>query len=57
MNRSRPPHAAALVRWLAGNRDVVFPAGTYAMRRFHNANVAPAPVTGLAPIVAPAPSG
>ncbi len=31
----------ALQSWRAGNRTVVFPAGTYAMRVFHSANVAP----------------
>jgi putative transposase len=30
----------ALRRWRAGDRFVVFPAGTYAMRVFHGANVA-----------------
>lgn len=31
----------ALEAWRAGNRTVMFPAGTYAMRVFHSANVAP----------------
>lgn len=36
-------HADALRRWVAGDRNVVFPFGTYWMRVFHRANCAPAP--------------
>lgn len=31
----RERYAAARERWLAGDRDVVWPAGTYAMKRWH----------------------
>ena len=34
-------HAEALRAWCAGQRDVIFPPGTYAMRVIHNARVAP----------------
>lgn len=37
-------YAEALERWRAGDRDVVFPHGTYKMRVVHNVEVAPAPV-------------
>ena len=33
-------HAAALRTWSAGDRMIVFPAGTYAMRVLHGAQVA-----------------
>lgn len=36
----RTAYRAALERWRAGVRDVVFPAGTWAMRVFHRAAVA-----------------
>lgn len=35
-------YGAARERWCAGERDVVFPAGTYALRVFHRARVAEA---------------
>jgi putative transposase len=37
----RTKYRKALMKWRAGDRSVVFPAGTYAMRVFHGANVAP----------------
>jgi hypothetical protein len=37
----RADHREAKVRWIAGERDVVFPAGTYWMRVHHAARVAP----------------
>ena len=37
----RADHRAAKARWIAGERDVVFPAGTYWMRVHHRAAVAP----------------
>ncbi|MCZ7681754.1 MAG: hypothetical protein M5U28_24355 [Sandaracinaceae bacterium] len=37
----RADHRAAKARWRAGDRDVVFPAGTYWMRVHHDAAVAP----------------
>lgn len=39
----RAVYADRLTRWCAGDRDVVFPHGTYKMRVLHNANVAPPP--------------
>jgi putative transposase len=36
-------YAAALERWRAGDRDVMFPYGTYKMRVLHNANIEPRP--------------
>lgn len=36
----RAAHRAAKERWIAGNRDVVFPPGTYWMRVHHGARVA-----------------
>ena len=36
----RAAHRAAKERWIAGDRDVVFPAGTYWMRVHHGARVA-----------------
>ena len=36
-------HAMALKEWVAGNRSVVFPFGTYWMGVFHRARCAPAP--------------
>lgn len=36
-------YASARERWLAGERDVVWPAGTYAMRRWHNVRCADPP--------------
>jgi hypothetical protein len=36
-------HALALRDWINGNREVVFPFGTYLMRVFHRARCAPAP--------------
>jgi putative transposase len=36
-------HAASWLRWKAGERDVVFPFGTYAMRVYHGAACAQAP--------------
>jgi putative transposase len=36
-------YAECLRRWRAGNREVVFPYGTYAMRVFHGARCAQAP--------------
>jgi hypothetical protein len=38
-------YAECLRRWRAGNREVVFPYGTYAMRVFHGARCAQAPPT------------
>ncbi len=35
-------HRAARRRWLADDRDVVWPVGTYQMRRVHNVRCAPA---------------
>ena len=35
-----PRHRAAKERWIAGDRDVVFPAGTHRMRVHHGARVA-----------------
>ena len=37
----RLAYAEAYLRWRLGNHDVVFPAGTYAMRKYHGASVAP----------------
>jgi len=37
----RAAHREAKARWIAGDRDVVFPAGTYWMRVHHRARVAP----------------
>ena len=37
----RERYAAARERWLAGERDVEWPAGTYAMKRRHNVPCAP----------------
>ena len=37
----RQAYAHALYAWRAGVRDVVFPAGTYLMRRLHGARTAP----------------
>ncbi len=37
----RQDYAVALAAWRAGNRAVVFPAGTYLMRLLHGANCAP----------------
>jgi putative transposase len=37
----RASYRKALAAWRAGDRTVVFPAGTYGMRVFHGANVAP----------------
>ena len=37
----RLAYAEAYLRWRLGNYDIVFPAGTYAMRKYHGANVAP----------------
>jgi putative transposase len=37
----RAAHAEAKARWCRGERDVVFPAGTYWMRVHHQARVAP----------------
>ncbi|HEY8427545.1 MAG TPA: hypothetical protein VIL20_04190 [Sandaracinaceae bacterium] len=39
----RAAHALAKARWIAGDRDVVFPAGTFWMRVHHRARVAPFP--------------
>jgi hypothetical protein len=36
-------YSSALVRWRGGDRDVVFPAGTYLMRVLHGARCAAAP--------------
>ena len=36
----RAAHRAAKERWIAGDRDVVFPGGTYWMRVHHGARVA-----------------
>jgi putative transposase len=36
----RTAYREALMKWRAGDRSVEFPAGTYAMRVFHGANVA-----------------
>ncbi|HMY16774.1 MAG TPA: transposase [Polyangium sp.] len=36
----RVAYRNALLAWRAGNRTVEFPAGTYAMREFHRANIA-----------------
>lgn len=36
----RVAYRTALLAWRAGNRTVEFPAGTYAMREFHGANIA-----------------
>lgn len=36
----RLAHRVAYERWRAGRRDVEFPSGTYAMRRFHGARIA-----------------
>ncbi|MBV1860042.1 MAG: hypothetical protein KUG77_16635 [Nannocystaceae bacterium] len=38
-----PEHADALARWNAGQRDVVFPAGTVRMRLRHNVATEPIP--------------
>lgn len=37
-------YAAARDRWLAGDREVVWPAGTYGMRRWHRVRCADPPV-------------
>lgn len=37
----RADYREAMARWVAGDRDVVFPAGTYWMRVHHGAKVAP----------------
>ncbi len=37
----RQRYAAARERWLAGERDVIWPAGTYAMKWLHNVPCAP----------------
>ena len=39
----RATYAERLTRWRRGERDVVFPYGTYKMRVLHNVNVAPPP--------------
>ena len=39
----RAEYKRCLDEWRAGNRDVVFPPGTYKMRLVHGANVAPPP--------------
>lgn len=39
-----PDYRAALARWNAGERDVVFPAGTVRMRLRHNALTEPVPL-------------
>ncbi|MGE0791871.1 MAG: transposase [Sandaracinaceae bacterium] len=36
----RAAYRAALAKWCAGEREVVFPAGTYKMRRLHGVHVA-----------------
>ncbi len=36
-------HAVALKEWAGGNREVVFPFGTYLMKVLHRARCAPAP--------------
>jgi REP element-mobilizing transposase RayT len=38
----RRDHRSAMEQWMAGNRDVVFPAGTYKMRVIHKARIAEA---------------
>ncbi len=38
---ARADHRAAKARWIAGERDVVFPAGTFWMRVHHGARVSP----------------
>lgn len=40
LRRFRDAYNAALERWRAGDRNVVFPPGTYWMRVFHNARCA-----------------
>lgn len=46
----RAAYRRALMKWRAGDRDTLFPAGTYAMRIFHNAHVSTSdtkfPITG-----------
>ena len=37
----RAAHRAAKARWIAGDRDAIFPAGTYWMRVHHRARVEP----------------
>ncbi|MGE0788101.1 MAG: transposase [Sandaracinaceae bacterium] len=37
----RAAYRAALAQWRAGERDAVFPAGTYKMRRLHGVHVVP----------------
>ena len=39
-----PEHSAALARWNAGERNVVFPAGTVGLRLRHNALTEPIPL-------------
>ena len=42
----RDRHGGAMGEWSAGNRDVVFPYGTYEMARLHGVNVEDAPPPG-----------
>ena len=40
----RAHYAEARAQWLAGNRDVLWPHGTYAMRLYHSVPCHPPPV-------------